>query len=51
MSDHQLAYLTDCGALAVTAEMVGAGSAILELTGDYANNAFNLANPLVNTRA
>ncbi len=46
MSEAQLAYLTDCGAVAVTAEMVGAASAILALTSDYAKERIQFGKPI-----
>jgi alkylation response protein AidB-like acyl-CoA dehydrogenase len=37
LSDENLTFLTDCGAVAVTAEMVGAAEAALQMTTSYAN--------------
>jgi len=37
LSDEDLTFLTDCGAVAVTAEMVGAAEAALHMTTSYAN--------------
>ena len=51
MSDKQLAYLTDCGGVATTAEMVGAGAAILALTNSYAKERIQFDKPLGNTKA
>lgn len=44
LSRKQLAWLTDCGAVAVTAEMVGAADAVHTLTVDYANQRVQFGN-------
>ncbi len=46
MSAEQLAFLTDCGAVATTAEMVGAGAAILEMTSNYAKERIQFGKPI-----
>ncbi len=46
MSEAQLEYLTDCGAMATTAEMVGAADAILELTSGYAKERIQFGKPI-----
>jgi alkylation response protein AidB-like acyl-CoA dehydrogenase len=46
MSEDQLAFLTDCGAVATTAEMVGAGAAILEMTSNYAKERIQFGKPI-----
>lgn len=46
MSEGQLAFLTDCGAVATTAEMVGAGAAILEMTSNYAKERIQFGKPI-----
>ena len=51
LSDAQLAYLTDCGAMATTAEMVGAAEAILDSRAATPKTAFNSASPSASTRA
>ena len=46
MSEQQLAYFTDCGALACTAEMVGAAAALVELTSNYAKERIQFGKPI-----
>ncbi|NCF76316.1 MAG: hypothetical protein GWP45_03890 [Proteobacteria bacterium] len=46
MSDEQLAFLTDCGGVATTAEMVGAGTAILAMTNGYAKERIQFGKPI-----
>lgn len=46
MSEDQLAFLTDCGAVATTAEMVGAGAAILQMTSNYAKERIQFGKPI-----
>lgn len=46
LSPEQLAFLTDCGAVATTAEMVGAGAAILEMTSSYAKERIQFGKPI-----
>ena len=46
MSLEQLNYLTDCGAVATTAEMVGAGNSVLQLTSDYAKERIQFGKPI-----
>jgi alkylation response protein AidB-like acyl-CoA dehydrogenase len=46
MSPDQLSYLTDCGAVATTAEMVGAANAILQLTSAYAKERIQFGKPI-----
>ena len=41
-----LAFLTDCGAVAVTLEAIGAAEAILNLTTEYAKNRIQFDNPI-----
>ncbi|MEM7078134.1 MAG: acyl-CoA dehydrogenase family protein [Pseudomonadota bacterium] len=46
MDTAQLAYLTDCGAMATTAEMIGAAAATLELTSAYAKERIQFGKPI-----
>lgn len=46
MTEAQLDYLTNCGALACTAEMVGAGHALLSLTSEYAKQRMQFGKPI-----
>ncbi len=46
LSDADLAYLTDVGALAVTAETVGAADAALTMTSDYAKERVQFGKPI-----
>ena len=46
MSAVQLSFLTDCGGVATTAEMVGAGAAILEMTSAYAKDRIQFGKPI-----
>lgn len=46
MSEDDLAYLTDLGAVAVTAEMVGAAEAALQITSDYAKERIQFGKPI-----
>jgi alkylation response protein AidB-like acyl-CoA dehydrogenase len=46
MSEEQLEFLNNCGAVATTAEMVGAGSAILEITSSYAKERIQFGKPI-----
>jgi alkylation response protein AidB-like acyl-CoA dehydrogenase len=46
ISPVQLAFLTDCGGVATTAEMVGAGAAILEMTSGYAKDRIQFGKPI-----
>jgi len=46
MSAGQLAFLTDCGGVATTAEMVGAGTAILAMTNGYAKERIQFGKPI-----
>ena len=41
-----LGFLTDCGAVGVTLEAVGAAEAVLELTGEYAKTRIQFDNPI-----
>ena len=43
---YDLAFLTDCGAVAVTLEAIGAAEAILNLTTEYAKNRIQFDNPI-----
>lgn len=44
LAEADLTYLTDCGAVAVTAEMVGAADAALEITTSYAKERVQFGN-------
>ena len=46
MSEADLAYLTDLGAVAVTAEMVGAAEAALSMTSEYAKERIQFGKPI-----
>jgi len=46
MSEVDLAYLTDLGAVAVTAEMVGAAEAALHMTSEYAKERIQFGKPI-----
>ena len=46
ISADDLAFLTDCGAVAVTLEAIGAAEAVLELTTEYAQNRIQFDNPI-----
>ena len=46
LSPEQLAFLTDCGGVATTAEMVGAGAAILTMTCAYAKERIQFGKPI-----
>ncbi len=46
MSEADLAWLTDLGAVAVTAEMVGAAEAALHMTSEYAKERIQFGKPI-----
>ena len=46
ITTDDLAFLTDCGAVAVTLEAIGAAEAILNLTTEYAKNRIQFDNPI-----
>jgi len=46
ISNDDLGYLTDCGAVAVTLEAVGAAEAVLALTTEYAKTRIQFDNPI-----
>jgi alkylation response protein AidB-like acyl-CoA dehydrogenase len=46
LAHDDLAFLTDCGAVAVTAEMVGAAEQTLALTSDYAKERVQFGKPI-----
>ncbi len=46
MTDEDLAYLTDVGAVAITAEMVGAAEAALTMTSEYAKQRIQFGKPI-----
>ena len=46
ISTDDLAFLTDCGAVAVTVEAIGAAEAVLSLTTEYAKNRIQFDNPI-----
>ncbi|NCF44211.1 MAG: hypothetical protein GWP70_05240 [Proteobacteria bacterium] len=46
LSPAQLAFLTDCGGVATTAEMVGAGAAVLSMTSTYAKERIQFGKPI-----
>ena len=46
MTADQLAYLCNCGAVATTAEMVGAGAALVHMTSDYAKQRVQFGKPI-----
>ena len=46
MTEQDLAYLTDLGAVAVTAEMVGAAEAALAMTSEYAKERIQFGKPI-----
>ena len=46
VSADDLAFLTDCGAVAVTLEAIGAAEAVLTLTTEYAKNRIQFDNPI-----
>ncbi len=46
LASEDLAYLTDCGAVAVTAEMVGAADTTLTMTSNYAKERIQFGKPI-----
>ena len=46
ISADDLAFLTDCGAVAVTLEAIGAAEAVLALTSEYAKTRIQFDNPI-----
>lgn len=46
ITTHDLTYLADCGAVAVTLEAIGAAEAVLKLTTEYAKNRIQFDNPI-----
>ncbi|MCZ6890726.1 MAG: acyl-CoA dehydrogenase, partial [Gammaproteobacteria bacterium] len=46
LADEDLDYLANCGAVAVTAEMVGAAEAVLEMTSNYAKERVQFGKPI-----
>ena len=46
MQAEDLGFLTDCGAVGVTLEAVGAAEAVLQLTGEYAKTRIQFDNPI-----
>lgn len=46
ISTDDLAYLTDCGAVAVSLEAIGAAEAVLALTAEYAKHRIQFDNPI-----
>ncbi len=46
LSIEDLSFLTDCGAVAVTAEMVGAAEAALNITNEYAKQRIQFGKPI-----
>ncbi|MCZ6642868.1 MAG: acyl-CoA dehydrogenase, partial [Gammaproteobacteria bacterium] len=46
LADEDLAYLSDCGAVAVTAEMVGAANTALTMTSNYAKERIQFGKPI-----
>jgi acyl-CoA dehydrogenase len=46
LTEADLAYLTDVGAVAITAEMVGAAEAALNMTNDYAKQRIQFGKPI-----
>ena len=46
ITTDDLAFLTDCGAVAVTLEAIGAAEAVLTLTTEYAKNRIQFDNPI-----
>ena len=46
ISTNDLDFLTDCGAVGVTLEAIGAAEAVLELTSEYAKTRIQFDNPI-----